>query len=66
VNIILQAKDGLDYKRKDKFQIQSVKLPHAVLKLDGDALAARIAEIWSQAEQISKSVSVGAPGTRVD
>ena len=60
VQILLQFKDEIKADvRKDKFLIQSIKIPPTVLKLEGEALQSRIQELWTQAEQISKSVADG-------
>ncbi|KAI8907188.1 PapD-like protein [Gorgonomyces haynaldii] len=58
VQTLLQFKEDVkvDYKRKDKFLIQAIKIPPAVLKLDQTQLHQRVSELWAQAEQISKSV----------
>jgi hypothetical protein len=57
---LLQLKEtDIDYKRKDKFLIQSIKLPPTFSKLDAETSSTRIVELWSQAEQISKTVGDG-------
>lgn len=57
--VLFQLKEGtaVDYRRTDKFQIQSIKMPPAALTLEGEALANRISELWTHAEQISKTVA---------
>ena len=50
----------LDFKCKDKFLVQSLKIPLDVFKLEGDVLTNRIQELWSQAEMIKKNVPDGA------
>ncbi|KAJ3275449.1 phosphatidylinositol-binding protein scs2 [Terramyces sp. JEL0728] len=54
--IVLQIKEGatFDAKRRDKFLVQSIKLPN--LKLDEQQMISKIAELWTQAEQVRKSV----------
>ncbi|KAJ3319087.1 phosphatidylinositol-binding protein scs2 [Boothiomyces sp. JEL0866] len=56
VLIVLQLKEGatFDAKRRDKFLVQSIKLPN--LKLDEQQMITKIAELWTQAEQVRKSV----------
>ncbi|KAI9091901.1 PapD-like protein [Phlyctochytrium arcticum] len=40
---------------KDKFLIQSIKVPSDVLKLEGDELQNRLQTLWTQAEQLKKT-----------
>ncbi|KAJ3314892.1 phosphatidylinositol-binding protein scs2 [Boothiomyces sp. JEL0838] len=56
IMILLQIKEGatFDAKRRDKFLVQSIKLPN--LKLDEQQMITKIAELWTQAEQVRKSV----------
>ncbi|KAJ3181977.1 phosphatidylinositol-binding protein scs2 [Geranomyces variabilis] len=42
-------------KSKDKFLVQYISLPADVMQLEGDELAARLAELWAQAEQLKKT-----------
>ncbi|KAI8900096.1 PapD-like protein [Globomyces pollinis-pini] len=56
VTVILQSKEAvLDPKRRDKFLVQSIKIPVATLKLDPASIAVKITELWVQAEQIKKA-----------
>ena len=64
VIVLLQTREGVavDVKRKDKFLVQSIKIPGSVLPLELDeaGLAIKMTELWTQAEQVKKSVSDGA------
>ena len=43
-----------DYKCKDKFLVQCIKVPYDVLHLEGDELNTRLTELWQQAEALKK------------
>ncbi|KAJ3085659.1 phosphatidylinositol-binding protein scs2 [Quaeritorhiza haematococci] len=45
----------LDFKCKDKFLVQSIRIPFDVMRMEGDELAARLQELWAQAEQLKKT-----------
>ncbi|KAI8616221.1 PapD-like protein [Chytriomyces sp. MP71] len=58
VEVLLQAMKEdppLDYKCKDKFLVQSIAAPSDVASLEGEALAARLAELWTRADELKKS-----------
>lgn len=56
ITIILQLRDGsIDTKRKDKFLVQSVKLPAAMAALDENAYQTQVGELWALAEESKKS-----------
>ncbi|KAJ3331011.1 phosphatidylinositol-binding protein scs2 [Blyttiomyces sp. JEL0837] len=57
VQVLLQAMKEdppLDFKCKDKFLIQSMKISSDVMGLDGDDLTNRLQELWSRAEHLKK------------
>lgn len=57
VQVLLQAMKedpSDDFKCKDKFLIQAIKVPHDAVSLEGDAWTNRLAEMWQQAEAIKK------------
>ncbi|TPX69249.1 hypothetical protein SpCBS45565_g02515 [Spizellomyces sp. 'palustris'] len=69
VQVLLQAmkEDPPEgYVCKDKFLIQSIKVPNDVMGLDGDELTARLHTLWSQAEQLKKSSPAAAAEVLVE
>ncbi|KND05109.1 uncharacterized protein SPPG_00783 [Spizellomyces punctatus DAOM BR117] len=69
VQVLLQAmkEDPPEgYVCKDKFLIQSIKVPNDVMGLDGDELTARLQTLWSQAEQLKKSSPAAAAEVLVE
>jgi hypothetical protein len=64
ITIVLQLRDGsIDTKRKDKFLVQSIKLPPDVASLDENSFQAKVGELWNLAEQSKKTA--GEIGTDV-
>ncbi|KAJ3044946.1 phosphatidylinositol-binding protein scs2 [Rhizophlyctis rosea] len=60
VQVLLQAMredPPPDFKCKDKFLVQAIKVSNDILSLDGDEYTARVADLWNQAEQLKKSGS---------
>ncbi|KAI8919043.1 PapD-like protein [Powellomyces hirtus] len=58
VQVLLQAMKEdppADYISKDKFLVQVIKVPGDILNLANDELAGRLQQLWTQAEQLSKS-----------
>jgi hypothetical protein len=58
VQVLLQAMredPPADFKCKDKFLVQSIKIPTDLLGLDGDELAAKLQDVWARAETLKKS-----------
>ncbi|RKO85449.1 PapD-like protein, partial [Blyttiomyces helicus] len=58
VQVLLQAMredPPADFKCKDKFLVQSIKVPRDVMDLEGDELGRRLADLWAQAEAVKKS-----------
>ncbi|KAI9333057.1 PapD-like protein [Zopfochytrium polystomum] len=58
VHVLLQPfkeDPPLDFKCKDKFLIQSIKVPASVAGLDGPEFAAQLTDLWTQAEQLKKA-----------
>jgi hypothetical protein len=55
---VLQIKDddNIDYKRKEKFLIQSIKIPPTYHQTDPENYQLQIAELWTKAEQMSGSI----------
>ena len=56
ITIVLQGKD-IDVKRKDKFLVQSMRVPAEMADLDDAAFQAKVSELWGQAEQLKKTLS---------
>ncbi|KAJ1560149.1 phosphatidylinositol-binding protein scs2, partial [Nowakowskiella sp. JEL0078] len=44
-----------DFKCKDKFLVQSMKIPESVFALEGDEATNKLAELWSSAETMKKN-----------
>ncbi|KAJ3047145.1 phosphatidylinositol-binding protein scs2, partial [Rhizophlyctis rosea] len=60
VQVLLQAMredPPPDFKCKDKFLVQAIKVPADVLTLDGDEYTTRVGDLWAAAEQLKKSGS---------
>lgn len=57
VLVMLQTKDEIDYKRKEKFLIQCIKIPAKYENLDPDQMSLKISELWTQSEQNSTAVN---------
>ncbi|KAI8619151.1 hypothetical protein BC830DRAFT_1105542 [Chytriomyces sp. MP71] len=45
----------LDFKCKDKFLVQSISVPSDVASLEGEVLVARLAELWTRADDLKKA-----------
>ncbi|TPX54540.1 hypothetical protein SeMB42_g00206 [Synchytrium endobioticum] len=67
VQVLLQTMKEdppLDHKCKDKFLVQAIRVSDEVAQLDQDAFATKLAELWSEAENVRKSDPEGS-GTEV-
>ena len=50
----------LDYRCRDKFLVLSIRIPADAAALEGDALAAKLQDLWQQAESLKKNSPEGA------
>ena len=60
VQVLLQAMredPPADYKCKDKFLIQCIRIGNELLNMDGDAANLQLSEVWTQAEQLKRDGS---------
>lgn len=58
VQVLLQAmkeEPPADFKSKDKFLVQCIKISDAVMAMDADASTNTLQELWAQAESAKKS-----------
>ncbi|KAJ3411801.1 phosphatidylinositol-binding protein scs2 [Chytridiales sp. JEL 0842] len=58
VQVLLQAMKEdppLDFKCKDKFLVQCIRIPANLLEVEGDALQERLQDVWAHAESMKKS-----------
>lgn len=55
VSIVLQARESADFNRKDKFLVQSIKVPLQYQTLDDKSFNDKVGELWSHAEMIKKN-----------
>lgn len=58
VQVLLQAMKEdppEDFKCKDRFLVQSIKIPNDLMKLSIEEAQPRLLELWSQAEQLKKT-----------
>lgn len=63
VTILLQAMKEdppADFKCKDKFLIQAIKISPELMSADAEAAAQRLGDLWAQAEQLKKDLAGGA------
>jgi hypothetical protein len=57
IQVLLQAfkeEPPTDFKPKDKFLIQAIKITDDLMQLDNDQAALKILDLWSQAEKLKK------------
>lgn len=58
IQVLLQAMKEdppAEFKSKDKFLVQGIKIPDDLMALEGEELAARLGELWQQAETLKKT-----------